>query len=412
MKKLSKIISTRVLQQLVPLNNIPLTSLNKIARETPPLAYEKTSIIFTRGQEDDYIYYLLKGKVVLFDHDNKEIISAGSSAALVPLDNSQPRKQSAQAATNVIILRLNRNLIDITAATTSNEMKVDEILEDDIDVNSQLMFRLYTEYMNGNLNLSSLPELAIRVRRAVQDTDMSAHDIATIIQSDPAITGQIINISNSPLYRTSTHINDCQSAITRIGLENTRDIVTSLSIRQLFKPKTKTVAREMSALWKHSTHVAAISAVIAEKIPAINSDRALLAGLTHDIGVLAILSYAEQFPDLIQNRKTLSDAIHKMGAQMGALVLRYWSMPSDLVTVALESECWDRDSTHGPDLCDVVMIAQIHSYAGTEQDFKVPSLIDTPAFNKLPLSRGGPEKSLELLHKAHKSIVEMKQLLI
>ena len=412
MKKISKIISTRVLQQLVPLKNIPLSSLKKIAQDNVPLSYEKTDIIFNRGQEDEFIYYLLKGKVVLFDHDNEETIIAGSSAALVPLDNTQPRKFSARAATNIIILRLNRNLIDIYANTTNDEIKVNEILEDDIDVNSQLMFRLYKEYMDGNLKLSSLPELAIRVRKAIQDADRSAHDIATIIQSDPAITGQIIKIANSPLYRTTTHINDCQSAISRIGLENTRDIVTSLSVRQLFRPKTKTVAREMSALWKHSTHVAAISAVIAEKIPSINSDRALLAGLTHDIGVLAILSYAEQFPDLIKDRKVLSDTIQQLGAQMGALVLRYWSMPSDLVTVALESEIWQRDSTHGPDLCDVVLVAQIHSFAGSELNKQIPALIDTPAFKKLPLSRGGPEKSLELLHTAHEHILEMKQLLI
>jgi len=412
MKKISKIISTRVLQQLVPLKNIPLSSLKKISQDNVPLSYEKSNIIFNRGQEDEYIYYLLKGKVVLFDHDNEETIIAGSSAALVPLDNTQPRKFSARAANNIIVLRLNRNLIDIYTNTTDDEIKVNEILEDDIDVNSQLMFRLYKEYMDGNLKLSSLPELAIRVRKAIQDADRSAHDIATIIQSDPAITGQIIKIANSPLYRTTTQINDCQSAISRIGLENTRDIVTSLSVRQLFRPKTKTVAREMSALWKHSTHVAAISAVIAEKIPSINSDRALLAGLTHDIGILAILSYAEQFPDLIKDRKVLSNTIQQLGAQMGALVLRYWSMPSDLVTVALESEIWARDSTHGPDLCDVVLVAQIHSFAGSELNKQIPALIDTPAFKKLPLSRGGPEKSLELLQKAHEHIVEMKHLLI
>jgi HD-like signal output (HDOD) protein len=414
MSKDPYIIDYHSLRKLLLLQNLPPASLKKLAAENPCQRINAGRIIFRRGQTDDAVFYLIQGKVALSDHEHNEVVSAGSSAARVPLDNHQPRRFTAKAVTDAIIFKLNHNLIDVITAkeSSADDINVSEIHEDDSQVDNQLMYKLYQEYMNGELKLASLPELAIRVRKAVQNQQKTANDIATIIQSDPAITGQLIKISNSPLYRTDATIMDCQTAIARIGLENTRDIVTSLSIRQLFKPKTKLVARQMSSLWKHSTQVAAIASVIANMLPAMKPDRALLAGLIHDIGILAILSYAEQFPRLLKSPDMLQQTINNLRGHMGALVLRNWSMPSDLVTVTLEVENWTRNSEHGPDLCDVVQVAQVYSFIGTAEQKSVPALFELPAFSKLPLSRHGHEKGLEILQEAREQIQDMKHLLI
>jgi len=408
------IVNYKTLQKLLLLKKVPLHRLKELANENPCHTLMADRLLFSRGQTDEDMFYLIKGKIELSDHDHREVIVAGTSAALAPLDHHKPRSCTAKALTDVTLFKLNKNLIEILTAkqTQIADIGVNEIFADDDSINNQLVYKLYQEYMNGELQLTSLPELAIRVRRAVQNPGKTSHDIATIIQSDPAITGQIIKMSNSPLYRTDTTINDCQSAIARIGLENTRDIVTTMTIKQLFKPRSKIVAKQMSALWKHSTHVAAISAVIADMIPGMNPDRALLAGLIHDIGTLAILSYVEQFPLLVSKPETLQETIEQLRGEMGALVLRHWSMPSDLVTVALESEDWSRNSEHGPDLCDVVQVAQIFSYMGSNDHTEMPGLPESPAFNKLPLSRHGPEKGIEILNEAKEHIKEMKQLLI
>jgi len=413
MNNKANIIDYQSLQKLLLLNNVPIQGLKKLASENPCISLASGRTLFRRGQTDDEVYYLIDGDIELFDHDHHEVLSAGTSAALVPLDNHQPRTRTARALTQVTLFRINHNLIDVIAAreTRTDDIAVEEIFADDHVVGNQLMYKLYQEYMTGKLKLASLPELAIRVRKAVQNPNQTSHDIAVIIQSDPAITGQLIKIANCPLYRTDSVINDCQTAIARVGLENTRDIVTTLTIKQLFKPKSRIVANQMLALWKHSTYVAAISAVIAEMLPSINSDRALLAGLIHDIGMLAILSYVEQFPQLISNQKILRETIEHLRGQMGALVLRHWSMPSDMVTVALESENWSRDSLHGPDLCDVVQVAQIFSFITLNEKKDIPTLPELPAFKKLPLSRQGPEKGLEVLNEAKAHIMEMKLLL-
>lgn len=406
------VIPLESIRTFIPLRDIPVQSLQKIAQESPLITFPAGRVLFNRGQQDNSYIYLVKGRVDLIGQDDSEVIEGGSSAACIPLDNHQPRQCTARAISDVQILRISKNLIDISSySTDSNGVELEEIFEDDENIKNKLAYRIYNDYLSGELKLASLPEIALRVTKSIKNENNSAYDVAKIIQSDPVITGQIIKVANSPLYRTDTVINSCPAAVSRIGLLHTRDIVTALAIKQLFKPKTKLVTKRMNALWKHSTHVAAISSVIAKMIPSLNPDRALLAGLVHDIGAQAILSYAEQFQDLVESKRILDETILSLRGQMGALVLRNWSMASDLITVALEAEEWGRDSSNGPDYCDVVMVAQIHSYVGTDIPAGVPRLIDTKAFHKLPLSRSGPEKSIEILNNAREQIRDMRVLL-
>ncbi|OOZ38056.1 hypothetical protein BOW53_16670 [Solemya pervernicosa gill symbiont] len=290
-------------------------------------------------------------------------------------------------------------------------MEVEEISDEDETVESQLFLEIYREYMEGTLQLPTLPELALRVRRAVNDPEKSLADVAKIIQSDQAITGRLIEVANSPIYRSEVSANSCMAAIRRLGLDNTRDLVTTFAMKQLFKADNKVLAKRMKELWSHSTHVAAISAVLADMTPSLNADRALLAGLIHDIGVLAIYGYVAERPELLSNEQELDDAVEHLRGQVGAMVLRKWFFASDLVTVVLEAENYDYDSEFGPDYADVVLVSQLHSYFGTPKASGLPPLFERPAFGKLPLSQLGPEKSIEALKEARKNIDEMRRLL-
>ena len=165
------IINYQDLRKLLLLQNIPPASLKKLAAENPCKQINAGRIIFSRGQTDNAVVYLIKGKVALSDHEHEEIVTADSSAARIPLDNHQPRQCTAKAITDVTIFELNHNLLDIitTNDSTINAINVSEIHEDDSHVDNQLMYKLYQEYMNGELKLACLPELAIWVRKAIQN---------------------------------------------------------------------------------------------------------------------------------------------------------------------------------------------------------------------------------------------------
>ena len=68
---------------------------------------------------------------------------------------------------------------------------------------------------NDELVLPTLPEVALRVREAAEDPDVSIPTLAKVIGNDAALTARIIKVVNSPLLRTNREINDLQMAISR-----------------------------------------------------------------------------------------------------------------------------------------------------------------------------------------------------
>lgn len=257
--------------------------------------------------------------------------------------------------------------------------------------------------------LPSLPDIASRVSRAIQDPKHRVADIAKIVQADLTIATRLIQIANSPIYRGVVPVTDCGGAITRLGGTVTRNLVTSIAMRRLFEARLPVIKAQLDELWSHSTRVAAISAILARITLGLQADRALLAGLIHDIGVLPILRHAHDRPEFA-DAAILADLIHGHKAEIGAWLLQEWHFDPDLVDVALSAEAWQRDSAHA-DYCDIVIVANIHSYFGRRAPLPFPPLENVPAFKKFSVFHLGPAASIELLHEAEQDIAELQALL-
>src|SRR5690606_25533821 len=76
-----------------------------------------------------------------------------------------------------------------------------------------------------------------------------------------------------------------QSAVVRLGLNTTRQLVISFTLRDLFQAPTPLLKKLMAEAWQHSSDVAAISMVLAQHTKLFNPEEAMLAGLVSNIGV-------------------------------------------------------------------------------------------------------------------------------
>lgn len=267
-----------------------------------------------------------------------------------------------------------------------------------------LISKIKTEYEFGRLVLPSLPEIVVRVRQAVNDDDVNLGNVVKLIQVDPSLTARLVQIANSPLYRSQQPVENCLMAVNRLGLTTTRDLVTCLVLNNVFNADNKVLRIKVQKLWKHSCHVAAIASTIAKVTPNLHEDTALLAGLLHDIGVLPVLHYAAEFPDIVTSEEKLNFVIKELRASLGQQILQEWNFDSALSDVSAEAENWLRNSDKAADYVDVVIVAQIHSYFGKNDHPSLPPLLSTPAFLKLGLSKLGPDASLEVLFEAEQGI--------
>ena len=146
--------------------------------------------------------------------------------------------------------------------------------------------------------------------------------------------------------------------------------------------------------------------MLAGKVGGLNEHEALLAGLVHDIGVLAVIGYARDFPDVVEHGNALEASIQSLRSQLGGMILSKWQLPAELVAAAKDAENWYRSHDRKPDYADLVIVAQIHEgVAGDLDPAKVPAL------SRLGLSPQEVDKGLELLHDADEEIAAAKRLL-
>ena len=275
----------------------------------------------------------------------------------------------------------------------------------------KLTDRLMKEFQSGTIELPSLPEIVMRVRMAISDDNINLNKLARIIQADTNITARIVQIANSASYAHLPPVDSCHAAITRLGLRVVRDIVTCLAINTSFSITHAYLKKQVQQLWHHSREIAAISYVLASITPTVQPQKAMLAGLTHDIGVLPLLQYAEHIPELVNDPVLLKSSIATLRGPIGSMILRKWNFDDDMVMVPKHAEDWYREADGKIDYSDIVIVAQLHSIFGEKNNPETPNLVDIPAFRKLPVSQLGPNGSLEVLHQAREEIRSMTRVL-
>ena len=275
--------------------------------------------------------------------------------------------------------------------------------------------RLYLDcfkYMQSDkLALPTIPDVSVKIRRAINEPNANSSKIARVVQIDPSITARLIKISNSPLYRGRRKIESCPEALTRLGLKAAQDIITVFALKAVFNAKSGIIRRKMQELWAHSSHVAAISAVLAHKTPGFDPDRAMLAGLIHDIGIVPILAYADRQPEILASPLDLAETVRELRSDIGVQIIRKWDFPTDFEDVVINAENWFRDSGSQATYSDIVMISQLHSYIGKIDIKKMPKMDDLPAYKKLAAGNLDADLSINILDQVKDEIEHIRAML-
>lgn len=272
----------------------------------------------------------------------------------------------------------------------------------------QFLSELLDDIHHNRLILPTLPEVALKVRKVVDDPNATAGQIAKVVATDVALSVRLVQVANSPLLRGRTAVDNLQSAIARLGNVLVRNLVTSLVMEQLHQAHTPLLKARLTALWQHSTQVAAISHVLAAHFTTLKPDEALLGGLIHDIGALPILTRAEKVPELMNDGEALDRVVAQLHTQVGKSILEAWDFPADLIAVVAEHEDLERDKTPEVDCTDVVQIANLQSYIGATHRHSNPDWEHIPALAKLGLS---PDVSIVTMEETAEDVQEVQRLL-
>lgn len=401
-----------LLERLIPLRDLDQEALAALVREAEFEDVPARTVIFRKGGHDGWTRYLISGSILLAEGAEAERTLTGIGDAAVveqPLGLEQPYAETAIAHTDCRLLRLPRDrILELLEQARLPEIDVTEVDSTQGEPGSRLFYRLFEDLMKERLELPSMPDVAVRVREAVAQPDTDAAEVARIIQADPVVAAQVIKAANSLLFAGSRPVDNLNAAVIRLGLRHTREMVTAITMRQVFRSRNPLLNKRMVEQWMHSTLVAAIAAVLARKLPEFSPDRALLAGLVHDIGIVPMLAHAHEYPELVADPGLLEATISEYRGQVGGLILRRWHFPDDMVAVPLAAEQWDREREGAGDYADLVVVAKLHALGGQGER---PEPAAVPAYSRLGLDRLRTDGG-SILDEAREEIAEVQQLLL
>lgn len=375
-------------------------------------------VLFKSGDIDAQEIFLLSGKLLLIADDGRErMIEARTAVANLPIAKLRPRQYTAKALANIEYFSVDCDLLESLLQTQNDQEEMEigygvvEVGYHTDDETLEMLHAFQSDLDARKFRLTSLPEVAMKIRSMLDNNDYGARQIAEVVNRDPVIAAKIIRAANSPIYFGVAKCETVQNAIVRLGLLTTKQLVIGFTLRDLFQTTVPLLRKLMTEIWQQSMDVAANSFVLARHTKLYDPEEAMLAGLVSNIGVLSVLSYAQNYPQLLENEPLLRQWADKLKGQVGGMVLENWQFPPEIVEVARGCEEWARCPTARADLCDLVLVATLHSYIGKRKQPAPPRMDQVPAYQKLALGKLTPESTLQILVEAKEQIAQARALL-
>jgi putative nucleotidyltransferase with HDIG domain len=128
--------------------------------------------------------------------------------------------------------------------------------------------------------------------------EVELDDVVRLVSYDGAIAAQCLRVAGSPLFGLSQPPKSIKAAVVSLGLRRVETILLTCCLGQAF-PGNK-CALDPAVFWRHSLGCALVCRKFSEILTAadtdIDTEKAYMAGLLHDIGFMAnCLAFSQDF---------------------------------------------------------------------------------------------------------------------
>lgn len=212
-------------------------------------------------------------------------------------------------------------------------------------------------------NLPTLPAILNQIIALLDAPNSSAADIERVLKNDPALTGKLLAMANSPYYGFQFQISTVRRAVVAVGYNEVRNLCMSLGLMGFLKPSVFRNRQMADSLWLHSLAVAQAAKILARASQNLDPEVAYTAGLLHDIGKVALAAF---FPDEVDRLKQMQaqtglafpEAEQQAGiphGEMGRLLAERWNLPAMLAQVISRHHAPQAGLEHSQ------MVASVHA---------------------------------------------------
>jgi len=135
-------------------------------------------------------------------------------------------------------------------------------------------------------DLKTMPHVAIRVTQLIGSEEATMQEFEEVIKLDPILVTRLLRLVNSPYFGLSNQVDSIAKAVVFVGMKHLRNLVAVEALRDMFKDREDSGFSRRS-LWLHCATVAILCEMIAKRIFGLPGEDFFLAGIIHDIGLIA-----------------------------------------------------------------------------------------------------------------------------
>jgi HD-like signal output (HDOD) protein len=190
-------------------------------------------------------------------------------------------------------------------------------------------------------SIPSLPSNYVDLKKEAQSENASLHNVAAIIQRDPAMLAKILQLVNSVQYGLSQQVSNIQEAVMYLGLETIQSLFLSLHLFSYFQ-RTQIKSCQLANLWNHSWKTATLARqmALAVGVRAHTVEESFTAGILHDLGKLVLaggmadsykMTIAKASEERISEIEAEKAVFHCTHAEVGSYLLGLWGIATPIV---------------------------------------------------------------------------------
>ena len=186
------------------------------------------------------------------------------------------------------------------------------------------------------------PSLLPKLMATVNDGDASMMEVAQIVAQDPALTGNLLRIANSPVYRAGSQpIESIDRAVTQVGIQGIRSIIVTALLQPVMTAGVGTFSRFPELVWEHTLYSAAAAEAHATQIENAEPFVAQLIGLLYGLSAIVVFRIVrDQFaarPLLEPDPASVARMLETWVAPTAGRIAASWEL-SQRIQYALESQ--------------------------------------------------------------------------
>ncbi|AYF87935.1 HDOD domain-containing protein [Pseudomonas sp. JS3066] len=216
---------------------------------------------------------------------------------------------------------------------------------------------LYERFLKDAGALPSMPEASLRLRQLLTGDAPSHEQASALLETYPSLAERLMEFASLPLLGHIQPGARLLDVVRQLDGKRLSNLVLAFELHQLFDGKEPSLRKVFNKRWHLNLQRAAVSAGLAQHLPHLEEEDALLAGLLQDIGSLPLLEELHRWPQVSRLEVDLQRLCEQLSAEVGVLLLIAWKLPASLQDCARLRRDWCRQHKGAVDLADVVQVA-------------------------------------------------------